>query len=141
MSYILDTCVISELTKKNPNKNVIKWIKNTEENKLFISVLTIGEIQKGIEKLSAGNKKEQLANWVNQDLTERFKKRILAFGLQEAIVWGTIQAKSELSGSPMPAIDGQIAATGIANEFIVVTRSISDMEISGVQLLNLWEEQ
>ncbi len=138
MKYLLDTCVISELVKTNPNKRVVKWIFGTTETNLFISVLTIGELHKGIEKLPESRKKEKLHKWLNCDLKERFKNRIINFDLQVATIWGKIQARSESAGKAMPAIDGMIAATGIANDFIIVTRNISDMEISGASLLDPW---
>ncbi len=138
MNFLLDTCVISELTKKNPNPKVVNWISRTEETNLFISVFTIGEIHKGIEKLPKSKKKEKLHKWVNYDLKERFKNRIIDFDLQTATTWGGTQAHSELLGKAMPAIDGLIAATGISYELTVVTRNTKDMEISGVSLLNPW---
>jgi len=138
MNYLLDTCVLSELVKNNPNTKVVEWVSKTEEAHLFISVLTIGEIHKGIEKLPESKKKEKLHEWVKYDLKERFKNRIIDFDLQTATVWGKIQAQSELSGKGMPAIDGQIVATGISYDLTVVTRNIKDMEISGASLLNPW---
>ncbi len=139
MKYLLDTCVLSELIKKNPNQKVVKWISGNDESNLFISVLTIGEIHKGIEKLQESKKKEKLHQWVNYDLQERFKGRIIDFDLKVATVWGKTQANSELSGKAMPAIDGQIVATGISYDLTVVTRNTTDMEISGAVLLNPWE--
>ena len=139
MNYSLDTCVISELIKKLPNNKVTKWIQKTEEKFFFISVLTFGEIQKGIEKLSKSKKKEKLHYWVNNELTERFKNRIIPFDLHTASIWGKIQAQSEIAGKCMPAIDGQIAATAISNNLVVVTRNTKDIEISGVPLFNPWE--
>lgn len=139
MKYLLDTCAISELIKKDPSPKVTDWISKIEENRLFISVLTFGEIHKGIEKLPESKKKEKLHNWVNVELKERFKNRIIDFDLQVATTWGKIQALSELKGKGMPAIDGQIAATGIYHDLVVVTRNTSDMEISEVSLLNPWE--
>jgi len=138
MNYLLDTCVISELIKKNPSQKVIKWVLTTEEPRIFISVLTIGEIHKGIEKLPESKKKEKLHKWVNYDLKERFRNRIIDFDLQTATVWGKIQAQSELLGKGMSAIDGLIVATGISYDLTVVTRNIKDMEISGATLLNPW---
>ena len=139
MNYLLDTCVISELIKKSPNAQVTKWIQKIEEKNLFISVLTFGEIQKGIEKLSESKKKEKLHYWINNELTERFKNKIIPFDLQAASTWGKIQAQSEIAGKSMPAIDGQIAAIAISNNLAVVTRNTKDMEISGVSLINPWE--
>lgn len=139
MKYLLDTCVLSELIKKNPSRKVTGWIAGIDESDLFISVLTIGEIHKGIEKLPGSKKKEKLHQWVNVDLIERFANRIIDFDFRTAAVWGRIQAHSELSGRGMPAIDGLIAATGIAFELTVVTRNLSDMEISGAILFNPWD--
>ncbi len=141
MKYLLDTCIISELVKKNPSPKVMDWTSKSDESTLFISVLTFGEIHKGIEKIPQSKKKHKLHNWVNHDLLERFKNRIISFDLQIATVWGKIQAHSETIGKAMPTIDGQIAATGICYGLTVVTRNTSDMEISGVTLLNPWEEE
>ncbi|MCP3891205.1 MAG: type II toxin-antitoxin system VapC family toxin [Desulfobulbaceae bacterium] len=138
MNYLLDTCVISELIKQSPSQKVVKWISKVVENKIFISVLTIGEIHKGIEKLPTSKKKNKLQQWVNYDLQERFENRIINFDLQTATVWGRIQAHSETLGKALPAIDEQIAATGISHNLTVVTRNTTDMEVSGVALLNPW---
>jgi len=139
VKYLLDTCVLSELIKKNPSPKVIKWVSKIDENDLFLSVLTIGEIHKGVEKLPESKKKDELHQWVNYDLKERFRNRIIDFDLKAATVWGKIQAHSELSGKAMPAIDGRIAATGIAYDLAIVTRNTKDMEISGAILLNPWK--
>ncbi len=138
MNYLLDTCVISELIKKNPDTNVLSWISEVEETSLYLSVLTFGEIHKGIEKLTQSKKKERLHKWVNSDLRERFKSRIINFDLDTATKWGEIQGKAELAGKPMSLIDGLISATGIAYDLIVVTRNTKDMEQSGATLLNPW---
>jgi len=139
MKYLLDSCVISELVKTRPSKKVIDWVtKNNEEN-FYISSLTFGEIHKGIEKLSKSTRKDKLHQWVNHDLKERFGNKILSVDLNTAMIWGKIQGKAELAGKPMPAIDGLIAATGIAHDLIVVTRNTADMKQSGITLLNPWE--
>ena len=139
MKYLLDTCVLSELVKKLPDAKVVQWISGIDENNLFLSVLTIGEIRKGIEKIPSGSRKTQLLTWLNHDLLERFQNRILDLDLATASTWGRLQAKSELAGRPMPAIDGQIAATGVFHNLSIATRNISDMEISGALLHNPWE--
>ena len=139
MNYLLDTCVISELFKKQPDLNVVEWVSNIDETNLFISVLTIGEIHKGIEKLPASKKKDKLHKWVNIDLKERFNNRIIDIDRHVVTTWGKVQARSEFLGQALPAIDGLIASTGIAHDLIVVTRNTKDMEISGVTLLDPWE--
>lgn len=139
MKYLLDTCVMSELAKLRPNKKVIQWILNENEDNLYISTLTFGELAKGIEKLPASGKKDKLHPWVENNLKDRFWNRIVDINLHIAMVWGKIQGIAEQKGKPMPAIDSLIAATGIALNLIVVTRNIPDMEPSGVGLLNPWE--
>jgi len=138
MNYLLDTCLVSELIKDPPDENVLAWISSIPESSLFLSVLTIGEIHKGIEKLPPSKKKDRLHKWVNSDLHERFKNRIIELDLAVATKWGELQGKAELVGKPMSLIDGLIAATGVTNDLIVVTRNTKDMEQSGVTLLNPW---
>ncbi len=87
MNYLLDTCVISELIKKFPDKKVVNWISKIPEESLFLSVFTISELHKGIEKLSAGIKKTELHEWVNLDLKNRFENRIIVFDLDAAEKW------------------------------------------------------
>ena len=139
MKYLLDTCVISEVIKRKPSSKVIKWIKQEEESNFFISVLTIGELHKGIEKLDKPKRKEELHNWVENDLKERFCNRIINIDMQVVMVWGKIQGMTERTGKPMPAIDSLIAATGVTHHLTVVTRNTSDMKESGAVLLNPWK--
>jgi toxin FitB len=139
MKYLLDTCVISEILRPKSSRKVTKWIKDEDENNLFISVLSIGELHKGIEKLAESKRKRELHNWVENDLKERFWNRIIDIDMQTAMIWGKIQGMAECIGRPMPAIDSLIAATGIAHNLTVVTRKTSDMLESGVSLFNPWE--
>ncbi len=139
MKYILDTCIISELAKPVPNKKVISWVTQNNEENFYVSTLTFGELHKGISKLPPSKRKENLHQWVEYDLKERFRSRIIDMDLRVAKVWGEIQGQSEVKGCPMPAIDSLIAATGVTHDLIVVTRNTSDMEQSGVSLLNPWE--
>lgn len=138
MKYLLDTCVISEIIKREPDDNVISWIQNQNEDDLYLSVLTFGEIEKGIEKLSDGSRKNHLKLWVVGDLKKRFKGRIIPIDMRIAARWGEIQGIVELAGKPMLSIDGLIAVSGIVNNCTVVTRNISDMEQSSAVLLNPW---
>ena len=138
MKYLLDTCVISELIRPQPNENMVSWLQNQDESSLYLSVLTFGEIEKGIEKATNITRKRRLRLWVEEDLKKRFEGRILPIDLKTSIKWGERQAHSELLGKPMPAIDGLIAVSGIVHNCIVVTRNISDMEQSSAELLNPW---
>ena len=139
MNYLVDTCVLSEVVRETPNKKVLEWLSQTPESSLFVSVLTFGEFHKGIEKLPASKKKDRLHKWVNSDLRERFKNRILDVEILAATAWGKIQGEAESEGKPMPSIDGLIAATAIANDLVVVTRNVKDMAQSGVAILNPWD--
>ena len=138
MKYLLDTCVISELIKRKPDKNVVSWLKNQNEDSLYISVLTFGEIEKGIEKAADVTRKKNLQLWVEDDLMKRFNGRIIPVDLNVSIKWGAVQGAAELSGQPMPGIDGLIAVSGLVHNCIVVTRNTSDMKPSSVELLNPW---
>ncbi len=138
MKYLLDTCVISELIKPKPYQPVTDWILRTDEKSLYISVLTIGEIYKGIAKLSDSVKKDKLLQWVEEDLTYRFENRILDITPEIAKAWGILQGHWEKHGMKMPVIDSLIAISALVNDFTVVTRNESDMKKSGATILNLW---
>jgi predicted nucleic acid-binding protein len=138
MSFLIDTCCISELVKKKPNPNVVNWFDDQDELSMFLSVITFGELKKGIEKLPDSNKKKELDRWVNQDLKNRFNNRILNINLEEVIKWGEILAFAENNGKPLPAIDSLIAATALVHNLSVVTRNTQDMEGTGVEVINPW---
>lgn len=140
MKYLLDTCILSELIKPRASNKVINWLKSQDENTLYISVLTLGELHKGIEKVRDISRKKKIHLWVEQDLRERFRDRILPINTQVAMIWGQVQGKAEQNGQGMPAIDGLIAATGLAFNMVVATRNVSDMQISGVALFDPWNE-
>ncbi len=138
MNYLLDTCVVSELTKKQSNQNVITWIETIEEQHLFLSVLTLGEIEKGIAKLPLSLRKSNLKTWLEQDLTLRFENRILNITPEIARYWGDLQGELEKQGKPMPIIDGLIATTALVHDMILVTRNVDDVARSGVKIHNAW---
>ena len=139
MNYLLDTCVISELIKPKPNSKVINWLRSCQEENLFLSSLTIGEIQKGISKLPNSRKKHNLQEWMDNELIRRFDKRILGIDFIVAQKWGKIQALSEIAGTKMPVIDSLIASIGIVHDMTVVTRDTGGMEKSSANLFNPWK--
>ena len=139
MNYLLDTCVISELIKPKPSPTVIKWLHSCQEESLFLSSLTICEIQKGISKLPDSRKRKKLQIWLDSELTQRFDKRIIGIDFKVAQKWGEIQASSEIAGVKMPVIDSLIASIGLLYDMTVVTRNTGDMQNSGVRLFNPWE--
>ena len=125
MKYLLDTCVISELTKHKPNARVIEWINQAPLDSLFLSVITIGEIRKGLNKLPKSKRKEKLTIWLNT-LMEEYKERLLPVDLAVAENWGVIQGNAERSEIPMTSIDSFIAATAHTYNLTVVTRNEKD---------------
>lgn len=139
MKYLLDTCLISELVKKEPNPGVVNWLDEQDEQTLFLSVLNLGELQKGISKLTDGTKKDELQAWIGLDLVERFTGRILDIDLETALCWGRIQGEAERTGEKLPVMDSLIAATATAHGLVVVTRNVRDMERCGVRVCNPWE--
>lgn len=138
MSYLIDTCCISELVKKKPKPNVVKWFADRDELSMYLSVITFGELRKGIEKLPDSKKKKELNRWVKEDLSQRFKNRVLNITLDEVNKWGEILAAAEKNGTPLPAIDSLIAATALVHDLSVVSRNTQDMEGSGVEVINPW---
>jgi toxin FitB len=140
LKYLLDTCVISEIIRPQPDDGVIAWVQEKNESSLYISVLTFGEIEKGIEKALDSVRKRKLQLWVEQDLKQRFENRIIPIDLEVSVRWGAIQGQAELVGKSMPVIDGLIAVSGLVHNCIVVTRNIADMEQSTVELLNPWSK-
>ncbi len=135
--YLLDTCLLSELIRKEPNQGVMDWIKDKEESSLFLSVLTIGELRKGIVKLKPSTKKKELTLWF-AELESRFKDRIIPIDIQISLKWGEIQTNLEVNRNSMPTIDSLIASTALCKNLIIVTRNGKDMKQSHVEILNPW---
>lgn len=138
MEYLLDTCVLSELVKKSPSALVSGWLKQQSEHRLYISVLTIGEIVKGIECLPDSVRKTTLTSWLENDLVNRFEGRIFDVDHAVAATWGRLAGESERRGKIVSPIDGLISATAQTHDCILVTRNTGDMPLDPKQLLNPW---
>lgn len=138
MRYLIDTCVISELIRKAPAKSVTGWIRNQDETTFHLSVLTIGEIQKGIRKLRDGKKKLSLQKWIDDELSKRFRGRIIGIDLAVASRWGAISGDAERRGRKIPVIDGLLAATAIEEGLTLVTRDIGHVRETGATILDPW---
>jgi predicted nucleic acid-binding protein len=138
--FLLDTNVVSELTRPKPDENVARWVDAAPESALFLSVLTFGEIRRGIERLRLGRRRGQLESWLRVDLPARFLDRVLAIDEAIADRWGGISALAAAQGKPLPVVDGLLAATALHYNLILVTRNTSDLAGIGVPTLNPWTE-
>jgi len=139
MNYLLDTCVLSEFTRRRPNVAIIDWLQSIDEQKCFLSVITIGEIRRGIEKLPESQRKNELFVWLNEALMNRFTTRILIVDTQTMLVWGALTARLESAGKKMSTMDAFIAASALQHNMALVTRNVSDFSSCGLQILDPWE--
>jgi predicted nucleic acid-binding protein len=137
--YLLDTSLLSELVKRMPNPAVVAWVDARDEDTLFISVIALGELQKGVSKLSTSERKEELRSWLAQDLVQRFGRRILPIDSTVALAWGALQGEAEQGGSKLPVVDSLIAATASVHNLTVVTRNVRDLQRCGVPVVNPWQ--
>lgn len=138
MAYLLDTCVLSELAKPRPDAGVLTWLEEEDEAQLFVSVLTLGELEKGIARLPASARRTRIERWVRRDLVARFEGRLLDVDRAVAERWGAISGASEARGTPLPVIDALIAASALAHGLEVVTRNTTDLERCGARCVNPW---
>jgi toxin FitB len=139
MKYLLDTCVISELVVKKPNPGVLKWIDSIDPDSAYLSVITIGEIKKGIERLPDSQRRTNLHAWLTEDLLARFSGRILPIDTDVVLVWGQLACSLESEGKKMGAIDSLIAASAIFNHCSLVTRNEADFKHTGISVINPWK--
>ncbi len=138
MKYLLDTCAISETIRSNPNLTFIEWLDSQDENEIFLSGITIGELYKGIFKLKDKERQKNLMYWLEEDLKLRFYRRILPIEDSIIYIWGKICGENEKNGKKLPIIDSLIAATAIAHKLTVVSRNTKDFEMCNLKVLNPW---
>ena len=138
MHYLLDTCVLSEFSRQKPEQKVIRWIEQMDEEQLFICSITIGEIQRGIERLTDSQRKTALLTWLANDLVERFGPRVLPIDCPTMLPWGSLSARLDASGRPLPVMDSLIAACALQHNLVLVTRNTADFAVTGVSLINPW---
>ena len=135
MEYLVDTCVLSELIKKKPEKKVVAWLNETPNTSLYISVLTIGEIRKGTSLVSDNKKREHLLRWLEKELMGWFGHRILPIDISVADRWGRLVAESK---HKLPAVDSLLAATALSHNLRMVTRNIKDFQHISLEVVNPW---
>jgi hypothetical protein len=136
VSYLLDTNVVSELARSRPEQSVVEWISGVADEALFLSVLTLGELRKGVESLPRGGRRERLRTWLETELTGWFGDRLLAVDAAVADRWGRLVAEAK----PTPAaIDSLLAATALHHDLRFVTRNVRDFGFPGLEVVNPWK--
>jgi predicted nucleic acid-binding protein len=135
---LLDTNVLSEVTKPAPSPRVLKWLDQIDEDRSFISVVSIAEIRRGVALMDEGRKREALAEWLAQDLPQRFEQRVLHVDGPIALAWGDLMALAKRRGRGLSSMDGLIAATATAKQLTLATRNTKDFEGFGIDLFDPW---
>ncbi|MCY3605846.1 MAG: type II toxin-antitoxin system VapC family toxin [Gammaproteobacteria bacterium] len=138
MSFLIDTCALSELTRNKPSPLVSEWLDGTPAESLHVSVLTLGEIRRGVERLPDSRRRSRISAWLENELPAWFENRVLPIDGSIADEWGRLTARLK---NPLPAIDGLIAATALCRRLTVVTRNESDFAPAGVAILNPWRQR
>lgn len=138
MSYLLDTNVISEVKRQRATPQVVDWLDRRPPEALFISVLTVGELRKGVEQLSPGRRKQELLLWLEAELPDWFGDRMLPIDFGVADRWGRLLASV---GRPLPAVDSLLAATALRHDLCLVTRNAGDFQVPGLTVFNPWSER
>jgi predicted nucleic acid-binding protein len=138
MSFLLDTNVISEWVKPQPHRGVIRWLVEADEDRVFISVISIAEIRRGLERIAKGRRRERIAAWLREDLPVRFEGRILPVDLVIAHEWGVAIERARRRGIVLSVMDAFLAATARTRELTLVTRNTKDFQDLGLSLFDPW---
>jgi predicted nucleic acid-binding protein len=139
VSFLLDTNLVSEWTRPRPNRGVIEWLAQADEDRVFISIITLAELRHGVDRLPAGKRRSQLDEWLRASLPMRFEGRVLAIDAVVADACGILVAQRDAMGRPIQAMDALIAATARVRQLSVVTRNVDDFKPS-VAAINPWHE-
>ena len=140
MAYLLDTCAISEMVAVKPNHNVLEWFEHQPESTLYLSVITWGEIQKGIYQLPAGKRRLKLETWLFDELFSTFQGRIINIDEKLITTWAKMLAGFKSKGLIRPSLDSLIEATALQHNMILVTRNEKNFRDSEVSIFNPWNE-
>jgi predicted nucleic acid-binding protein len=136
--YLLDTNVVSEWVRPRPDPHVVDWLATVDEDRVFLSVITLAELRRGVQRLDRGRRRQQLADWLSEALPARFDGRLVQVDARIADRWGRLMAEAEENGRPLGAMDGLFAATADAMGLTLVTRNEKDLDGRGVRILNPW---
>jgi toxin FitB len=137
--FLLDTNVISEATRLRPDANVVAWLAAANEDRLFLSVATLAELNRGIEAMAAGKKQRRLREWLLNELMPRFEDRILPVDPAVSLLWGAMSVRSKTTGRDIGAVDALLAATAERHGLTIVTRNVADFAGLKVPLLDPWQ--
>ena len=140
MKYLLDTCTISEVTKERPDANVVAWYEGREETRLYLSVITIGEIEKGIYGLPRSKKRTRLERWFYDAVVPGFRGRILEIGQGTMSTWAKLNVDLNAKGVVRPSFDSLLEATAVEHDLIFVTRNVKNFQQSEAAIFNPWDE-
>lgn len=138
MRLLLDTNVLSEVTKPRPESCVLEWLDGLDEDRSFVSVVSIAEIRRGVALMDKGRKRDALDEWLARDLPQRFEHRVIPVDERVAMAWGDLMGEAKRSGRGLSSMDGLIAATAMAHDLILATRNIRDFEGFGIDLIDPW---
>jgi len=137
--FLLDTNCISEIVRPKPEPRVLDWMEAADETMLYLSVLTMGEIRKGLAGLAQGKRRSLLESWLEVELQTRFSGRIVPIDVAIADRWGLLTAEAKRKGKPLSIIDGLLAATALHHNLTIVSRNTNDFANTHVPVLNPWE--
>lgn len=138
MRLLLDTNVLSEVTKPSPDRGVLKWLDGLDEDRAFISVVSLAEIRRGVALMDEGRRREALGEWLARDLPQRFEHRVLVVDEPVALAWGDMMGLAKRRGRGLSSMDGLIAATAIAHDLTLATRNTKDFEGFGIEVFDPW---
>ena len=138
MSYLVDTCVLSETIRPQPNIHVLQWLADAEAKGLFISCLTLGELEKGLAKVTDTTRQQRLQNWLQSNVIPAFTGRTLDVSTRVAREWGRLLAEQERKGQPVPVIDAILAATAQVHGLTIATRNLRDFVRCGATVVDPW---
>lgn len=138
MTYLLDTNVVSEWVKPTPDPGVIAWLAAADEDRLFLSVVTLAELRHGVERLAAGRRRDRLHQWLRDELPARFEGRLVPIDERVADAWGRLVAAAQAVGRPLGVMDAFIGATAHVAGLTLVTRNVEDFSMTDIRIYNPW---
>jgi toxin FitB len=138
VKFLLDTNTVSEWVKPRPDPGIVQWFDEVDEDRTFLSVITLGELRRGVDRLPSGRRRDRLERWLTGDLLDRFTDRVLPVDAPVADEWGRLLARAETAGKAIAGIDGLLAATAKVHKLQVVTRNVRHFRLAGVAVICPW---